>query len=168
MQVKNYHNIFITLVFLFLFIAYPIFACSPGSTNVCADGTIQTWTPGGFSPPCGPSSAGNGVSIGNAFKISEANGSRGVGNLAQFNSIGILLSSLLPNVFVIAGVIIFFFIILGGFTMITSAGNPEKQKEGSAMITGAVMGFVIIFGAYWIVQLLEWILGVSILNPGGI
>ncbi len=52
--------------------------------------------------------------------------------------------------------------------MITSAGNPEKQKEGSAMITGAVMGFVIIFGAYWIVQLLEWILGVSILNPGGI
>jgi len=51
--------------------------------------------------------------------------------------------------------------------MITSAGNPDKQKEGSQMITGAVMGFAVIFGAYWIVQLLELILGVNILNPGG-
>lgn len=105
------------------------------------------------------------VEIGKEFITGEDR--PGIQSSPQFNSIGVLLSKLLPNVFVIAGIIIFFFILLGGFTMITSAGNPDKQKEGSQMITGAVMGFAVIFGAYWIVQLLELILGVNILNPGG-
>ena len=155
--------ILLLLIIYFIFPSFIYAHCSPGATNVCSDGTVQSCTPSGFQPPCG-----SGINIGAAFRLGEKNTDKSINTATHLNSVGNLISTILPNVFVIAGVIIFFFIILGGFTMITSAGNPEKQKEGSAMITGAVMGFVIIFGAYWIVQLLEWILGVSILNPGGI
>jgi len=100
--------------------------------------------------------AGGGVHIDTAFKVGE--GKLGIYSYKHLNSIGGLISTILPNVFVVAGLIIFFFIVLGGFTMITNAGNPEKQKEGSQMLTGALIGFAIIFGAYWLVQLVGLIL----------
>lgn len=107
------------------------------------------------------------VDIGEKFLLGE--GTTGIKNAPHLNSIGTFISTILPNIFVVAGVIIFFFIFLGGFTMITSAGNPEKQKEGSQMITGAVLGFVIIFGAFWIAQLIGLVLmgnAQAILRPG--
>ncbi len=112
------------------------------------------------------------IQIGDAFNIGGDGGNVGIGtnpttNNRHLNSIGGFLSILLPNILVIAGIIIFFFILLGGFTMITNAGNPEKQKEGSQIITGAVLGFVIIFGAYWLIQIIGILLGFDILNPKG-
>lgn len=116
-----------------------------------------------FAEPFAPSGS-DGVDIGTALKLQDGGGSAIV-DRPWLNSIGGLISTILPNVFVVAGLIIFFFILLGGFTMITNAGNPEKQKEGGQMLTGAVIGFAIIFGAYWLVQLIGLILGIDILNP---
>lgn len=82
----------------------------------------------------------------------------------EFQSFTNLISAWLPNVYVVAGIIIFFYLLLGGFTMITSAGNFEKLKQGQKAITTAIMGFVIIFASYWIIQIIQIITGVPILK----
>lgn len=70
-----------------------------------------------------------------------------------------IINAVLPFVFVIAGLILFSMIFFGGFTIFTSAGNPEKTKQGQGMIVNALIGFAVIFAAYWIMQLLEFSLG---------
>ena len=81
-----------------------------------------------------------------------------------FTDLGSLISTLLPYIFVIAGLILFFIIIGAGFSMFTSAGNPEKSKKAGQQLTFGIVGFFIIFASYWISQLLENIFGVSILG----
>ena len=76
--------------------------------------------------------------------------------------IGDIVSALLTYIFRLAGIILFIFLILGGFELLTSGGNPEKAKKAQGRITSALIGFLIIFLAYWITQLLEVIFGISI------
>lgn len=42
------------------------------------------------------------------------------------------------------------FIIIGGFLIIISAGNPDRNKQGKAMVLNAIIGLVIIIFAYTI------------------
>ena len=74
-----------------------------------------------------------------------------------------IINSILPFVFIIAGLILFVMLIIGGFTIFTSTGNPEKIKKGQGIITNALIGFLIIFATYWIIQLLEATLGIQVL-----
>jgi hypothetical protein len=65
---------------------------------------------------------------------------------------------------VLAGVIAFFLLILGGFGMIIGAGgDPKKMEQSKQTITGAVLGFIIIIGSFWIIQVLEILTGKTLL-----
>jgi uncharacterized membrane protein len=82
-----------------------------------------------------------------------------------YDNIGDFISqSIIPNVLMVAGLLLFFLIILGGFTLITNAGNPDKQKEGAKTLSYALLGFVIIFTSYWIMQILGIITGIDLLD----
>jgi len=76
--------------------------------------------------------------------------------------IGRIISALLPYLFAIAGLILFVFLIIGGFELLTSGGNPETTKKAQGRITSALIGFLIIFLAYWLAQILEVIFGIQI------
>jgi hypothetical protein len=84
---------------------------------------------------------------------------------STFNQPAVLLSLIIKNIYVVAGVILFFFILAGGLGIILNAGNPEKQKQGSKTITSAIAGFAILFASFWIIRIIELITGVKILNP---
>lgn len=45
-------------------------------------------------------------------------------------------------------------IVFGGFLILTSAGNPEKVSRGRKAITSAIVGAVIVFSAWLIVNTL--------------
>ncbi len=77
-------------------------------------------------------------------------------------TVGEIISALLPYVFIIAGLILFAMLIFGGFELLTSAGNPESVKKAQGRITSALIGFLIIFLAYWLTQILEVIFGITI------
>jgi len=79
-------------------------------------------------------------------------------------TIGDIITALLPYIFVLAGLILFIFLIIGGFGLLTSGGSPDKVKAAQGKITSAVIGFVIIFISYWLVRILEIVLGISILG----
>lgn len=78
-----------------------------------------------------------------------------------------IISSLLKNSIAIAGTILIGLLIFGGVSYIMSAGenDPKKQAQAQAMITDAVIGFLVVALAYIIVQLIEFVSGVNILNP---
>jgi len=76
-----------------------------------------------------------------------------------------LFSSLLFNIYVLAGVILLFLLIGGGLTIIISAGqnNPENASKGQKAITAAIIGFLVIFASYWIIKIVETITGLKII-----
>jgi hypothetical protein len=84
-------------------------------------------------------------------------------------SVGDLISLGLNVAFTISGIIILFMIIYAGFKMIQGAGNGNQQDAQKAQqaATSAVIGFVIIFSAFWVIKLIEVITGITfITNPG--
>ena len=83
-------------------------------------------------------------------------GAAGVENPTDF------ISSLLPNIYILAAIILLLYLIFGGLTMIMSGGNPENAEKGQQAITNAIIGFVIIFASYWIIQFLEFTFGITI------
>ncbi|MDZ7586250.1 MAG: hypothetical protein U0946_00725 [Patescibacteria group bacterium] len=74
-----------------------------------------------------------------------------------------IINDLIPIIFVLAGIVLLFMLISGGFTIFVSAGNPEKIKKGSAVVTNAIIGFLIMFASYWIIELLQITFGITVL-----
>lgn len=88
------------------------------------------------------------------------------GFLRDLTDVGKLVSIIVSNAMVIAGIILLFFMVFGGISMIAGAGsqNPEQVGKGRQAITSALIGFIIVFAAYWIVQLIEVLTGIKILG----
>lgn len=82
----------------------------------------------------------------------------------QLSTPGGIISEILTYAFPIAGVILFVMLIMAGFKMLTGASNSSSTEEGKKMISTAVIGFIILFAAYWIAQLIEIIFGIRILG----
>lgn len=80
----------------------------------------------------------------------------------QFTDLGSIITQLLPYILVIAGLVLFILLIIGGFGFLTSGGSPDKMKAAQGKITSAIIGFVIIFISYWLVRILEIMLGIQI------
>ena len=83
----------------------------------------------------------------------------------QLTDVGALVSLFIKIVFAVSGVIILVFIIMAGIGLIAGAGSsdPEKIEKGKQSATSALIGFVVVFVAYWIVQLIELWTGIRIL-----
>ncbi len=76
-----------------------------------------------------------------------------------------LVTVIVKNSLTVAGIIMLVLLIAGGFMMIASAGSGDQKKAASAktMITDALIGFLVIFLSYFIIQIIEVITGVTIL-----
>lgn len=80
----------------------------------------------------------------------------------KFSSIGDIINTLVPYIFALAGLALLFILIIGGFELMTSAGDPKKMESAKGKLTNGVIGFVIIFVAYWLVQIMEVIFNLKI------
>ncbi len=76
-------------------------------------------------------------------------------------TIGSVVVGALPYIFFFAGLALLVYIILGGYRLMFSQGDPKAIAEGKAKVTAALIGFIIIFTAFWIVQLAGSILGLQ-------
>lgn len=84
-----------------------------------------------------------------------------------FGSVGQLISTLLPNLLLGAGVVLFIIILVMGFRTVQGAGSgdAEAAAKGKRALTYAIAGFLLVFASYWIIQLIEFLTGVKIFNP---
>jgi len=79
-------------------------------------------------------------------------------------NIGEIISALLPFIFTLAGLALLFYLVWGGFELLTSTGDPKRIDEGKNKIANAIIGFIIIFVSYWIMRILETVLGIEVLG----
>lgn len=97
------------------------------------------------------------IDIGNTF----------VPALRGFTNLGFLVNVLLKNVLVVAGIIAFIGVVVAGLNVVhhTGAMEGEKAAQSKNALTAAIVGLVIIAGAYSIIQIVSTIIGYNILTP---
>ncbi len=59
----------------------------------------------------------------------------------------------------LASTVAVLFIIIGGYTYITSGGNPDQGKKAKTMLINAIVGLVIIILSFGVVNFIKWKLG---------
>lgn len=85
---------------------------------------------------------------------------QGPENFAFANAdIGSIVSTALTYIFAFAGVGLLLMIISSGFTLMLSAGDPKKMEKGKQSLTNSILGFILIFAAFWLVQILGIVFG---------
>ena len=82
--------------------------------------------------------------------------------IALYSSPAVLINTLVRNLFIIAGLILFFTIIYAGFKFIQ---GDKEVDEAKTILTVALKGFAIMFVAFWIVTIIQYLVGFDILNP---
>ncbi len=82
--------------------------------------------------------------------------------LTGFSDLGSVVTKLLPYVFAIAGLILLLNLVYGGISLMLSGGDPKAVESAKNRITSSLIGFIIIFTAYWLVQIIGRILGIEI------
>jgi len=87
----------------------------------------------------------------------------GTGFAFENKTVGEIIGQALPYIYGFAGLGLLLMLIFGGITLMTAAGSPDKAKAGYGKIVGALIGFLIIFISYFVVQIIEVVLGVKIL-----
>lgn len=65
---------------------------------------------------------------------------------------------------IVAAVIFFFMLVIGGIRWITSGGDKAQTEAARSQITAALVGLVIVFAAWAIAQLVGSLFGFSIFN----
>ncbi|MCS7093091.1 MAG: hypothetical protein NZL96_01500 [Patescibacteria group bacterium] len=68
-----------------------------------------------------------------------------------------ILQFLIP----LAGVILLFVLIWGGYDLLLSQGNPEKLKAARAKITSGLVGFFLLLLSYLLVRFISFIFGLQ-------
>jgi uncharacterized membrane protein len=71
-----------------------------------------------------------------------------------------LINLLATNIFVFAGIVIFFTFAYAGFKMIQD--EAKGKDEARDMFTKAVLGLVVMFVAYWVVQIIAVVTGANL------
>lgn len=85
------------------------------------------------------------------------------GAQSDLKSLGEIVSRVLQYALPLSGLILFAMIIISGFQLLTSAGDPKAMESAKQRLTWGVIGFVVIFVAFWIMRILEFLLGVQVL-----
>jgi hypothetical protein len=78
------------------------------------------------------------------------------------STLGQVVTEIFNYAIVIAGIALLGFLIAGGFDLLTSGGSPEGIKRGTNRITYALVGFIIILSAFFILQIAELLFGISV------
>ncbi len=76
-------------------------------------------------------------------------------------TLGTIVQKAIPWIFGSAGIGLLLYLIYGGFHLMTSGGEPKAMQEAKGKITNALVGFIIIFVAYWIVQIVGRVFGLT-------
>lgn len=105
--------------------------------------------------PCGAGSGG--INLGDCLRLSDSTRVSSV-----YDNPAFLVNLIISNLFIVAGIIFFLFLILAGFKFIT--GGQKGAEDAKGIIQTALIGFVIMFAAYWIIQIVALLTGINI--PG--
>lgn len=79
-------------------------------------------------------------------------------------TVGGLVAGLVKLVLIVAALVFFFILVIGGIRWILSGGDKAATEAARNQITAALVGLVIVFSAWAIIQLIDALFGVSIIE----
>lgn len=74
------------------------------------------------------------------------------GTCDNINDLLVLLVNAAKFLFTIIGTVAFVMFVYGGFTMVMSMGNSDKVKQGREALVAAVVGLIVAFSAYILID----------------
>ena len=100
------------------------------------------------------------LDLGEAIKINQTDS---IADFAEYTTLTGLVNLIVPNLFILAGIIFLFLLIYAGLSII--AGDSSKSvEEGKKKLTTAIIGLLVMFSAYWIIQIVGIVVGINILG----
>jgi hypothetical protein len=112
--------------------------------------------PSNPTSPCGNIGAKDGLDLGNCLTL---DGTRAVKDV--YENPAQLVNVVVANVFPIAGLIIMITIVVIGFKFVRS--GAKGKDEARTMAQTLLMGLFVMFIAYWVIQIIEFVTGTDIL-----
>lgn len=82
----------------------------------------------------------------------------------KISDLGQLISALVGTILIIAALLAFLYLILGGVKWITSGGDKAGMEEARNKITHAIVGLIVVGAAWAIMTLVQNFLGVQIIG----
>jgi len=83
--------------------------------------------------------------------------------LASF-SIGNFITAIIRIIIIAAFIIAFVFLLIGGIKWIVAGGETKAVEGARNMVTGALVGLIIVLAAFAIIKLIETFFAVSIIS----
>jgi len=79
-------------------------------------------------------------------------------------TVGRVVSGFIQLAMVIAAIVFFFILVIGGIKWIASSGDKAQTETARNQITAALVGLVIVFAAWAILQLIKTFFGIDIFS----
>ncbi len=129
-----------------------------GNQGVCCSPSTPPPDGGGTGPGTGPwGSPGTGPSLQSVSNLLGINAPQSASK-ASFNSI----VALLLNLLIVAAILLsLLFLIWGGIDWITSGGDKQKLQSARHKIIFALVGLVIVFASFFIINFLQGFFGIK-------
>jgi hypothetical protein len=83
----------------------------------------------------------------------------------RITDIGLFFTRVLGIALLIAAVLVFAYLVLGGIQWITSGGDKGKTEEARGKITAALVGLAIVAASYALMQVVAYVFGVNVFDP---
>ncbi len=143
------------------------FATTTLAQGNCPNGQVHCQGIGGAAGACMSA-----AQCQQAVKNLQQQNAGGVGNIniqlpkngGFFADFGSLSSLVLRIVLVIAAILVFGYLIMGGLEWITSGGEKSKTESARNKITAAVVGLIILVSSWALMSLIVHFLGYNDLN----
>lgn len=95
--------------------------------------------------------------------LTPSGGSGQFGNLGNI-TITSIISAVIILILIVAALVFLFMLIMGGIKYITSGGDKAATEGARNQITAALIGLVIVFAAWAIINLVNLFFGIDILS----
>lgn len=79
-------------------------------------------------------------------------------------SLGALIGGFITVIMIVAAVVFFFMLVIGGLRWITSGGDKGQTEGARNQITAALVGLIIVFGAFAIASLVDSLFGINVFS----
>lgn len=110
-----------------------------------------------FTPQVYAKEENEGINLGEEFTV----GTNETGLVKDiFKTPADMVNLIANNLMVLGGIILFFMIIMAGFKFIKD--DTKAKQESKDIMKAAIGGFVLLFSAYWIVQIVQVITGAKL------
>lgn len=80
---------------------------------------------------------------------------------SSVDSLGKIITKLLGFLMPMAGIVLLFVLISGGYDYIISQGNADKVKSAQGKITSGIIGFILLIISFLVVRLIAVIFGLG-------